>query len=54
MKIKVIILRPLINGQFTECYHYVMEHDNDVERRHLGYLCRYLFECGWGIMTVPA
>lgn len=53
MKIKVAILRPGIDGKFYPCHDYIMDHDKDDERRHLGFLCRYLFDCGWGIYTVP-
>lgn len=41
-------------GKIWEVIHvFYMDHDNEQERRHLGFLCRYLFEAGQGVTTTP-
>lgn len=53
MKINVEILSRDSRGNWEVVHSFVTNHDDDTERRHLGYLCRYLFEQGMGVKTTP-
>ena len=53
MKIKVEVLSRNPSGDWAVVHAFITDYDDIAERRHLGFLCRYLFECGLGVKTTP-
>lgn len=53
MKIRVEVLSRDSRGSWKVVHTFISNHDDATERRHLGYLCRYLFEQGMGVKTTP-
>ena len=53
MKIQVSILARNPGGNWAVVHSFVTHHDTDTERKHFGFLCRYLFEHGMGVQTTP-
>ena len=53
MKIQVKILSHNPAGNWAVVHSFITHLDNDTERKHLGFLCRYLFEHGMGVQTTP-
>ena len=53
MKIQVSVLSRNPAGSWAVVHSFVTHYDNDTERKHLGFLCRYLFEHGMGVQTTP-